>query len=75
MPEPRSYQISDGDLLLTFTEDEDGWYCITAPMIPGLVTQAKTIAEGFSMAREVRDELFELRRELYGRPADTKQAS
>ncbi len=58
MDSPRSYHVSDGDWLLTFTEDDDGWYCITCPSMPGLVTQARTLAEGFEMARDARDLLM-----------------
>jgi len=67
MADPKkSYNVSDGKLLLVLTEDESGWYCVTSPMQPGLVTQARSIAEAFEMARDAIRELRAARRQLYG---------
>ncbi|MEM9020169.1 MAG: type II toxin-antitoxin system HicB family antitoxin [Planctomycetota bacterium] len=60
----KSYTVSDGDLVLTLTQDEDGWYCVTAPFIQGLVTQAKSIPEAFEMARDAAEGLAEIRERL-----------
>ena len=67
----KQYTISDGRLVLHLTPDEDGWYCVTSPMQPGMVTQAKSIPEAFEMARDAIKELRAARRQLYGqqRPA------
>ncbi len=63
----RSYTISDGKLVLTLTEDEGGWYCVTSPMQPGMVTQARSIPEAFEMARDAIKELRAAREQLYGK--------
>lgn len=62
----KSYTVSDGKLVLTLTPDADGWFCVTSPMQPGMVTQAKSIPEAFEMARDAIKELRAARRELYG---------
>jgi hypothetical protein len=47
---PRSYHVHDGKLMLILTEDEGGWFCVTSPMDPALITQARNIREAFEMA-------------------------
>ena len=59
------YTVSDGKLLLELTPDEDGWYCVTSPMQPGMVTQAKSIPEAFEMARDAIKLLRQARKDLY----------
>ena len=61
----KSYTVSDGKLVLTMTEDEDGWFTVTSPMEPALVTQAKTIRESFVMARDAIAALAESRRDAH----------
>jgi predicted RNase H-like HicB family nuclease len=70
----KSYTVSDGKLVLTLTPDEGGWFCVTSPMQPGLVTQAKSIPEAFEMARDAIKVLREARRELYGTPRIVRSA-
>jgi antitoxin HicB len=48
----KKYTASDGKLVLTLQEDEDGWYTVTSPTDPAMITQAKTIKEAFVMARD-----------------------
>jgi hypothetical protein len=48
----KKYTISDGKLILTLTEDEGGWYTVTSPTDPAMITQARTIREAFVMARD-----------------------
>jgi len=62
----KSYTVSDGKLVLVLTEDESGWYCVTSPMQPGLVTQARTVPDAFEMARDAIKELRAAREQLYG---------
>ena len=50
---PTKYTISDGKLVLTFEPAEEGGYCVTSPLDPGIITEAETIEEGFENAREV----------------------
>ena len=70
----RSYSVSDGKLLLTLTEDEGDWYCVTSPMQPGLVTQAGSIPEAFDMARDAIKDLRGARRDLYRTASKSKSA-
>jgi len=55
------YTVSDGDLLLRLEVAEEGGFLVTAPMEPGLVTEAETIEEAFFMARDAREGLREVR--------------
>jgi antitoxin HicB len=48
----RKYTVSDGRLVLTLQEDERGWYTVTSPTDPAMITQARTIPEAFEMARD-----------------------
>lgn len=58
----KKYTISDGKLVLTLEEAENGWYAVTSPMDPAVHTQAKTIPEAFEMARDAIRELTEYRK-------------
>ncbi|MEX0776345.1 MAG: hypothetical protein WD042_11625 [Phycisphaeraceae bacterium] len=62
----KTYTVSDGKLVLTLTPDEGGWYCVTSPMQPGLVTQARSVPEAFEMARDAIKTLRAAREQLYG---------
>lgn len=59
-----SYTVSNGKLVLVMTPDARGWYTVTSPLEPGLVTMAKTIPEAFEMARDALRELRSARRAL-----------
>ena len=48
----RKYTVTDGKLVLNLQEDEGGWYTVTSPTDPALITQAKSIREAFRMARD-----------------------
>ena len=48
----KTYTVSDGKLVLTLREAEEGGYCVTSPMDPAITTQAETVAEAFAMARD-----------------------
>jgi predicted RNase H-like HicB family nuclease len=48
----KRYQISDGKLVLTLQPDTDGWFVVTSPLDPAMITQARTIQEAFSQARD-----------------------
>ena len=43
---------------------DGGWYAVTSPMDPQLVTQAKSIEEAFAMAYDARKSLADARRTL-----------
>jgi len=57
----KQFTVSDGELLLTLTVCEDGWYAVESPMEPQLITQGKSIEECFYMARDAIDGLKEVR--------------
>ena len=53
----KKYTVSDGKMVLTLTEDEGGWYTVTSPTDPAMITQAKTIREAFRMAKDAFEAL------------------
>lgn len=48
----KRYQVSDGKLLLTLQPDSDGWFVVTSPIDPAMITEARTIEEAFSQAHD-----------------------
>lgn len=48
----RRYTVSDGKLVLTLEEAEEGGYIVTSPLNPELITQAESIEEAFANARD-----------------------
>jgi antitoxin HicB len=48
----KKYNVTDGKILLTLQEDEDGWFIVTSPTDPAMITQARSIGEAFEMARD-----------------------
>ena len=48
----KRYQISDGRMVLTLQPDEDGWFTVTSPTDPAMITQARSIQEAFELARD-----------------------
>lgn len=48
----KRYTVSDGKLVLTLEDAEEGGYVVTSPMDPELITEAETIAEAFASARD-----------------------
>jgi len=53
--------VSDGKLLLELQPAENGWYAVTSPMDPQLITQGKSIEECFAMAYDAQKTLLEAR--------------
>ena len=49
---PKKYTVSDGKLVLTLEEADEGGFLVTSPLDPALVTEGETIAECFEMARD-----------------------
>jgi predicted RNase H-like HicB family nuclease len=70
----KAYIVSDGKLVLHLTPDEGGWYTVTSPVEPGLVTMAKSIPEAFAMANDALKGLREARRSLRGARRQTAHA-
>jgi len=50
---PTKYTVTDGELVLVLEPDELGWYVVTSPFNPDVLTQARTVEEAFEMARDV----------------------
>jgi hypothetical protein len=48
----KRYTISDGKLVLTLEEADEGGFVVSSPLDPGLWTQAETVAEAFENARD-----------------------
>lgn len=48
----KRYHVSDGNLLLTLEPDADGWFVVTSPIDPAMITQARTIQDAFEQARD-----------------------
>jgi antitoxin HicB len=56
------YTVSDGKMVLTLQE-EGGWFVVTSPTDPALITQARTVREAFKMARDAVSALADSRRD------------
>ena len=63
---PRSYTVSDGQLVLTLEAAEEGGFVVTSPLDPELITQAETLDEAFENARDAAEALRESRLKLIG---------
>ncbi len=48
----KRYTVSDGKMVLTLEEAEEGGYIVTSPLNPELITQAENIEEAFANARD-----------------------
>jgi predicted RNase H-like HicB family nuclease len=66
MAPPRSYTVSDGQLVLTLEPAEEGGFVVTSPLDPELITQAETLDEAFENARDAAQALRESRLKLVG---------
>lgn len=58
------YTVSDGKLVLTLEEAEEGGYVVTSPLDPQLITEAETVREAFDNARDALRALTESRAKL-----------
>ena len=65
MARKQAYTVTDGKLVLELTPDDGDWYCVTAPMHPGVITQAKSIPEAFDMARDAIEVLTRGRKKRF----------
>ena len=62
----KTYTVSDGDLVLkleVLSEEDGGGFGVTSPMEPSLITEANSLDEAFSMARDAIQSLNEARTE------------
>jgi antitoxin HicB len=60
----KQYTVSDGKLVLTLQEAEEGGYIVTSPFDPQLITEAETVREAFQNARDALTALASSRRKL-----------
>jgi predicted RNase H-like HicB family nuclease len=60
----KQYTVSDGKLVLTLQEAEEGGYIVTSPFDPQLITEAETVQEAFQNARDALTALVSSRRKL-----------
>jgi antitoxin HicB len=58
----KRYTISDGKLVLTLEEAEEGGFVVSSPLYPGLWTQAESVDEAFENARDALKALTAARR-------------
>ena len=72
----KRYQVSDGKLLLTLQPDSDGWFVVTSPLDPAMITQARTIEEAFTQARDAFAALADSRADAnrWNRPGKRRAA-
>jgi antitoxin HicB len=68
------YTVSDGKLVLNLEAAEEGGYVVTSPLDPELITQAETVQEAFSNARDAAKALKRSRARLMRRLSTAKAA-
>jgi antitoxin HicB len=52
MKKKNVFTVSDGDLVLQLECAEEGGYIVTSPFEPELITEAETLEEAFTMAKD-----------------------
>jgi len=68
----KRYTVSDGKVVLTLQEAEEGGYVVTSPLDPQLITEAETVKEAFENARDALAALAASRRKLIKKLAGVK---
>lgn len=68
----KRYTISDGKLVLTVEEAEEGGFIVTSPLDPELITEGETIAECFTNARDAQRALRASRAKLLRQTSASK---
>ncbi len=56
--------MSDGKLVLTLEEAEEGGYIVTSPLDPALITEGETVGEAFENAKDALRALAQSRAKL-----------
>ena len=69
MAKAHSYTVSDGKLVLTLRDAGKGWYAVTSPLDPELVTQARALSDAFANAYDAKRALDGARRKRMRRAA------
>jgi predicted RNase H-like HicB family nuclease len=60
----KRYTVSDGKLVLTLEEAEEGGFIVTSPLDRELITEAETLAAAFANARDAAKALKQSRAKL-----------
>jgi hypothetical protein len=68
----KQYTVSDGKLVLTLQEADEGGFIVTSPFDPQLITEAETVREAFENARDASSALAASRRKLLKRLVGSK---
>jgi predicted RNase H-like HicB family nuclease len=68
----KQYTVSDGKLVLTLQEADEGGFIVTSPFDPQLITEAETVREAFENARDALSALAASRRKLLKRLVGSK---
>jgi len=71
----KRYTVTDGKIVLTLEEAEEGGFVVTSPIDPGLLTEAETISKAFVNARDAMKELQAARRDLRRKLAGGRRVS
>lgn len=69
----KRYTVSDGKLVITLQEAEEGGYIVTSPLDPQLITEAETVAEAFDNARDALSALSASRKALLRKLAGARK--
>jgi predicted RNase H-like HicB family nuclease len=75
MSKKNSFTVSNGDLVLHLEPAEEGGYIVTSPFEPELITEAESLEEAFSMAKDAIKALRASRAKLHRRLTLSKGAS
>lgn len=74
VPMSKRFTVSDGKLVLTLEEADEGGFVVSSPLYPGLWTQAESLSEAFANARDALKALLAARRKpLPVAPAQRKR--
>ena len=60
----QKFTVTDGKMVLVLELAEEGGYCVSAPFIQGLNTQAESVEEAFVMAYDAAQLLAEMRADM-----------
>ena len=63
----KRYMVSDGKLVLTLAEAEEGGFIVTSPLDPELITEAESVQEAFENAGDAQKALKQSRAKLLKR--------
>ena len=63
----KSYTVTDGKMVLRLESAPEGGYVVTSPVDPELITEAETVEEAFTMARDALQALAKSRAKLFRR--------